>query len=82
VTAVLDATPEKATVDTAPEPPTASWLARAGAFSIDVLLGVGKRHDADRGALPDIVEIELRYGDIELAAKTILEAAENLTLVL
>jgi len=40
VTAVLDATPETATVDTAPEPPTASWLARAGAFSVDVLLGV------------------------------------------
>ena len=40
MTAVLDATPETATVDTAPEPPTASWLARAGAFSVDVLLGV------------------------------------------
>ena len=40
VTAVLDATPETAAVDTAPEPPTASWLARAGAFSVDVLLGV------------------------------------------
>ena len=40
MTAVLDATPETATDDSAPEPPTASWLARAGAFSIDVLLGV------------------------------------------
>jgi Mce-associated membrane protein len=40
VTAVLDAIPETAAEDSAPEQPTASWLARAGAFSIDVLLGV------------------------------------------
>ena len=39
VTAVLDAKPETAADDSAPERPTASWLARAGAFSIDVLLG-------------------------------------------
>lgn len=40
MTAVLDAIPETAAEDSAPEPPTASWLARAGAFSIDVLFGV------------------------------------------
>jgi Mce-associated membrane protein len=40
VTAVLDATPETATEDSVPERPTASWLARAGAFSVDMLLGV------------------------------------------
>ena len=40
VTAVLDATPETAADDSAPEQPTASWLARAGAFAVDVLLGV------------------------------------------
>jgi len=39
VTAVLDAKPETAAEDSAPERPTASWLARAGAFSIDMLLG-------------------------------------------
>jgi Mce-associated membrane protein len=36
---VLDAIPETAAEDSAPERPTASWLARAGAFSIDMLLG-------------------------------------------
>ena len=40
MTAVLDAIPETAAEDSAREQPTASWLARAGAFSIDVLLGV------------------------------------------
>jgi Mce-associated membrane protein len=40
VTAVLDAMPDTADDDSAPELPTASWLARAGAFSIDVLLGI------------------------------------------
>jgi Mce-associated membrane protein len=39
VTAVLDAMPDT-TEDSAPEQPAASWLARAGAYSIDVLLGV------------------------------------------
>jgi len=39
VTAVLDAIPETAAEDPAPERPTASWLARAGAFSVDMLLG-------------------------------------------
>src|SRR5439155_21322904 len=48
----------------------------------DVLFGIGKRDNADCGALPDVVKIELSDGDIELAAKTILEAAENLALVL
>ncbi|MDT5245741.1 MAG: Mce-associated rane protein, partial [Mycobacterium sp.] len=33
-------TPETAADPSAPELPTASWLARAGAFSLDVLLGV------------------------------------------
>ena len=33
-------TPETAADESAPEQPTASWLARAGAFSVDVLLGV------------------------------------------
>jgi Mce-associated membrane protein len=37
---VLDLTPETAADESAPEQPTASWLARAGAFSVDVLLGV------------------------------------------
>ena len=40
MTAVLDAIPGTATGDSPPEQPTASWLARAGAFSVDVLLGV------------------------------------------
>ena len=40
MTAVLDLTPEAAADESAPEPPTAAWLARAGAFSVDVLLGV------------------------------------------
>jgi Mce-associated membrane protein len=40
VTAVLDAIPDTAAEDSPPQQPTASWLARAGAFSIDVLLGV------------------------------------------
>jgi Mce-associated membrane protein len=41
VTAVLDVTGETAADESLPERPTASWLARAGAFSVDVLLGVG-----------------------------------------
>ncbi len=40
MTAVLDAMPDTADDDSAPELPTASWLTRAGAFSIDVLLGI------------------------------------------
>src|SRR5207302_5964558 len=48
----------------------------------DVLFSIGKRDNANCGALPDVVKIELSDGDIELAAKTILEAAENLALVL
>jgi Mce-associated membrane protein len=40
VTAVLDATPETAAEDSVPQQPTASWLARVGAFSLDVLLGI------------------------------------------
>jgi Mce-associated membrane protein len=40
VTAVLDATPQTAAEDSAPELPTASWPARAAAFAIDVLLGI------------------------------------------
>jgi Mce-associated membrane protein len=40
VTAVLDAIPQPDTEDSVPRLPTASWLARAGAFSTDVLLGV------------------------------------------
>ena len=39
MTAVLDVTPETTADDSAPEQPAASWLARVGAFSIDVLLG-------------------------------------------
>jgi Mce-associated membrane protein len=37
---VLDAIPETATDESTPQQPIASWLARAGAFSVDVLLGV------------------------------------------
>ena len=40
MTAVLDLTPKTAADEAAAEQPTASWLARAGAFSVDVLLGV------------------------------------------
>jgi Mce-associated membrane protein len=40
VTAVLDVTLEATADDAAPEQPTASWLARAGAFALDLLLGV------------------------------------------
>jgi Mce-associated membrane protein len=40
VTAVLDATPDAPADDTATAGPLASWLSRAGAFAVDVLLGV------------------------------------------
>lgn len=40
MTAVLDVTPETVADESVPERPTASWLARAGAFSVDVLLGL------------------------------------------
>jgi Mce-associated membrane protein len=40
VTAVLDATPDAPTDESVPATPPASWLARAGAFAVDVLLGV------------------------------------------
>jgi Mce-associated membrane protein len=41
VTAVLDATANAAADEPSPTQPPASWLARAGAFSLDVLLGIG-----------------------------------------
>ncbi len=40
MTAVLDATPDAPATDSVPAEPPASWLARAGAFAVDVLLGV------------------------------------------
>jgi Mce-associated membrane protein len=40
VTAVLDAIPDAPADESAPATPPASWLARAGAFAVDVLLGV------------------------------------------
>jgi len=40
VTAVLDVTPETVADESVSEVPTASWLARAGAFALDVLLGL------------------------------------------
>ena len=40
VTAVLDMNDPKRLPKSAPEPPPASWPARAGAFAVDVLLGI------------------------------------------
>lgn len=40
MTAVLDTVDEKPDTAVTPEPPLATWPARAGAFAIDVLLGV------------------------------------------
>ncbi|HET6734183.1 RDD family protein [Mycobacterium sp.] len=40
MTAVLDVTPDASVDDTTTEQPLASWPARAGAFAVDVLLGV------------------------------------------
>ena len=40
MTAVLDLTPETAADESAPQQQTASWLARAAAFWLDVLLGI------------------------------------------
>lgn len=40
MTAVLDATPDADEGDTAPPEPTAAWHARAGAFALDVLVGL------------------------------------------
>ena len=40
MTAVLDVTPEAVADQSVPDSPAASWLARAGAFAIDVVLGV------------------------------------------
>jgi Mce-associated membrane protein len=40
VTAVLDATPGAPVTDSVAQDPPASWWARAGAFAVDVLLGV------------------------------------------
>jgi hypothetical protein len=47
-----------------------------------VLLGVRESDDADGGGLPDVVEVELSYGNVEFAAETVFEAAKDLTLVL
>jgi Mce-associated membrane protein len=41
VTAVLDATPDAPAADPHPTDRLATWLARAGAFAVDVLLGIG-----------------------------------------
>jgi hypothetical protein len=48
----------------------------------DVLLGVGEGDNADGGGLPNVVEIKFGNGDVEFAAETVLEAAEDLALVL
>ena len=48
----------------------------------DVLFGVGKRDYADSGTLPDVVKVQLGDRDIELVAQPVLQAAEDLTLVL
>jgi hypothetical protein len=47
-----------------------------------MLLGVGQRDYANSRALPDIVKVELSNRDVELAAQTILQATQNLALVL
>ena len=49
---------------------------------LDVLLGVGQRDHTDRRTLPDVVEVQLGDRYVEFAAQTILETAQNLTLVL
>ncbi|HEX7426010.1 MAG TPA: RDD family protein [Mycobacterium sp.] len=41
MTAVLDATPSAPAEEPSPTVPLASWLARAGAFALDVLFGTG-----------------------------------------
>ena len=41
MTAVLDATPSAPADEPSATVPLASWLARAGAFSLDVLFGTG-----------------------------------------
>ena len=41
MTAVLDETSDAPATDSVPADPPASWLARAGAFALDVLLGMG-----------------------------------------
>jgi hypothetical protein len=47
-----------------------------------VLFGVGESDDADGGGLPHVVEVEFGDGDVEFAAETVFEAAEDLPLVL
>src|SRR5258707_5909524 len=47
-----------------------------------VLLGIGESDDADGRGLPNVVEVEFGDGDVEFAAETIFEAAEDLALVL
>jgi hypothetical protein len=47
-----------------------------------VLLGIGESDDADGRGLPNVVEVEFGDGDVEFAAETIFEAADDLALVL
>ncbi len=46
-----------------------------------VLLGVGEGDYADGGGLPDVMKIQLGDGDVEFAAETVFQAAEDLALV-
>ncbi len=48
----------------------------------DVLFGIGESDDADGGGLPDVLKIQFGDGDVEFAAEAVLEAAEDLALVL
>jgi hypothetical protein len=47
-----------------------------------VLLRIGESDDADGGGLPDVVEVHFSYGDVEFAAEAVLEAANDLALIL
>src|SRR5262245_8196541 len=48
---------------------------------LDVLLGIGQRHDAHGRALPHVVKIQFRNRNVEFAAQPILQASQNLALI-
>ena len=48
----------------------------------NVFLFGRERYNADDGALPDVLMIELRNGDVEFDALLVLQAAQNLPLIL
>lgn len=77
MTAVLDTTEDATATDTASEQPLASWAARAGAFAVDVLLGLAVIAPLALGAVAAPLRGWLWWVFVGVAAATVLVMAVN-----